>query len=233
VSGPSARVVTFAHADPRLGRHLVHDPRSRRFALVDTSRPTRPVMHARHCPVWDQGQVGSCTANAALALLITGPDWDGRSSYTEVDAVALYSAETRIDDREIPGHYPPEDTGSAGIYSMRVLRSQGKIASYWHGFSLDAVLAELAHRPVSIGIPWFDSMFDPDPRSGQLVVDRHSGLAGGHQVPLDGIDPSRARVRLTNSWGSGWGIAGTAWLGYDDLGWLLSQGGDAVSIRPV
>lgn len=231
MSEPSRRVVTFAPTDPRLGRHHVHDPRSRGYALVVHAPPTRSVMHTRHNAVWDQGEVGSCTANAALALLVTGSAWDGHTVYTERDAVALYSAETRLDDREIPGHYPPDDTGSAGLYSMAALKAQGKIASYWHAFSTLAVLTELAQRPVSIGIPWYESMFEPDPRTGQLTVDRRSGIAGGHQVPLDGVDPARLRVRLTNSWGTGWGIAGTAWLSYDDLSFLLSQGGDAVSVR--
>lgn len=135
-----------------------------------------------------------------------------------------------LDDAEIPGRYPPEDTGTAGLYGCKALKARGLISSYWHGFSLAAVLAELAVRPVSIGVPWMESMFYPAPRSGLLRVDRRSGVAGGHQVCLDGVTPGNRRVRLANSWGN-WGVKGWAWLGWDDLGWLLSQGGDAVSVR--
>lgn len=232
VSGPhGVEVRTFTPVDGRLGRHQVHDPRSRAFALPTGARPTKRVVHTRHDPVWDQGAIGSCTANAALALLVTGPNWNGHASFTEADAVALYGEETRLDDREIPGHYPPDDTGSAGVYSMAALRARGLIASYWHGFSTTAVLSELALRPVSVGIPWYESMFDPDPRTGLITVDRRSGIAGGHQIPLDEINPSRKQVGLTNSWGEGWGLGGRAYLAYADLTALLGDGGDAVSVR--
>ena len=48
-------------------------------------------------------------------------------TFTETDCTRLYSVETHLDDREIPGHYPPDDTGSAGIYSAKALVSRGLI----------------------------------------------------------------------------------------------------------
>src|SRR5206468_1945781 len=98
-------------------------------------------------------------------------------------------------------------------------------------FTLTAALAELAARPISIGIPWLNSMFEPDPHSGVIPVDRRSGVAGGHQVCLDGVLPELRRVRVANSWGAGWGKGGWGYLSYTDLAWLLGQGGDVVSVR--
>lgn len=215
-------------SDPRLGRHQVHDERSRAFALPTAALPTRTVLHERHIPILDQGQLGSCTANAGLGMIASGPLWrPGDPVWTEKDAVALYSEETRLDDRVIPGHYPPDDTGSAGLYLCKALRRRGLIESYWHGFSLVAVLAQLAVAPVAIGIDWHEAMFEPD-RGGRVHI--AGAVAGGHEVCLDGIDPTRRLVRFANSWGTSWGAAGWGWLSWDDLGQLLAAGGDAVTV---
>ena len=59
-----------------LGRHVNHDPRSRRFAFRAQQATLAPVFHERHVPIFDQGSLGSCTGNAALGILATGPYWD-------------------------------------------------------------------------------------------------------------------------------------------------------------
>lgn len=227
----TVRVGRYTPTDPRLGRHVVHDERSRRYAIAATPKlPTEPVMHERHIPILDQGQLGSCTANAGLGMLASGPLWRHTDpEWNEQDAVALYSEETRLDDRSIPGRYPPDDTGSAGIYLCRALRSRGLITSYWHAFSTRSLLGMLGRQPCAIGIPWLESMFEPRPH-GTVVVDRRSAVAGGHEVCVDGIDPRRKLVRFAQSWGAGWGDLGWGWLSWDDLEWLLSQDGDAVTV---
>lgn len=228
MSAPPADFHLFDRADPRLGRHQVHDPRSRAFALEAVRLPTRRVLHERHVDIFDQKTLGSCTANAALGLLSTGPLWDNHP-WTELDAVQLYREETRLDDRAIPGHWEPDDTGSAGIYSCQALKARGLITSYRHAFSLTTALGWLGIQPISIGIPWLNSMMDPT-SGGLIVVDRRSGVAGGHQVCVDGIDPKHSLVRIANSWGPSWGDRGWGWIKYDDLGWLLSKGGDVVTV---
>lgn len=215
-------------SDPRLGRHQVHDERSRDFALAPVALPIVPVLHQRHRPIFDQGQLGSCTANAALGMLSTGPLWDGKP-WTEAGAIKLYEEETLLDDRYIPGHYPPDDTGSAGIYSCKALANRNLISKYQHAFSLTTALGWLGRQPISIGIPWLESMFTPG-KGALLTVDHRSPVAGGHQVCVDAIDPVHSRVRIANSWGPSWGDHGWAWMTYADLGWLLQQGGDAVTV---
>jgi hypothetical protein len=227
----SVDVHVFERTDSRLGRHQVHDPRSRGFALTSTILPVQTVLHTRHVPIFDQGQIGSCTANAALGVLVTGPNWRGKV-YSETDAVELYHEETLIDDREIPGHYPPDDTGSTGLYSAKALKARGLISGYMHAFTATTALAAIASKPVTIGVPWFNSMFEPDSH-GVVKVDPHSGLAGGHQVCVDGIDPAAQRVRFANSWGTSWGAKGWGWLSYADFKYLLSQGGDVTSFTVV
>jgi C1A family cysteine protease len=69
-------------------------------------------------------------------------------------------------------------------------------------------------------------MFEPS--MGRLVVDKRSAVAGGHEYVIDGWNPATGQVHMTNSWGAEWGDKGGATLNYDDLAWLLAQGGDAV-----
>src|SRR5207237_6942116 len=122
----------------RLGRHVLHDERSREFDAAEIARP-RPLattIHDSACAPWDQGQVGSCTANAALGCLMTKPFWNGSWAFTEADALTLYGQETRLDDRQIPGEYPPDDTGSTGLWSMKALKARGLIRAYRRAFRL-------------------------------------------------------------------------------------------------
>jgi hypothetical protein len=137
-------------ADPRLRRHVAWDDASRGFALPDPlafgHKIPRAVQHVRQIPVLDQGDVGSCTANALLGCLGTEPFASqlAERTYGKVDlpafdealALAVYHEETILDEREIPGVYPPDDTGSAGLYAMKVAKRRGWVSSYRHGFSV-------------------------------------------------------------------------------------------------
>lgn len=240
MSRPLDDLVIYAPTDPRLRRHVVHDARSWAYRLPETAQGQaipQVVHHAEELPVLDQGDIGSCTANALLGLLGTAPFADKLavrgvqvSTWDEKLALSVYHDETVIDDREIPGHFPPDDTGSAGIYSMQVARKRGWITSYHHAFSLNAALNALVKGPISIGIPWLNSMFDPAP-DGMLTVNFSSGVAGGHQVAIVGYDLRNGFVELRNSWGTSWGLQGYAHLPINGFSGLLRQGGDVV--QPV
>lgn len=165
-----------------------------------------------------------------MGCLVTEPFYKAGTTLTENDAVALYELETRIDDRQIPGHYPPEDTGSTGVWSMAALMQQGRITSFRNTNRLFDVLLLLQDGPVSIGVTWYRSMFTPD-AAGQIPMLPGSGIAGGHEVCLVGCSLEHQTVTVRNSWGSGWGKAGHATLRWADLSYLLTHGGDAV--QPV
>lgn len=219
------------HQAARLGRHVLHDPRSREFdaaELVSGAPHIATVLHTSHLPVWDQGQLGSCTANAALGVLSCSPFWDkGKWEFTEDDALRLYEQETLLDNSLIPGSYPPDDTGSTGLWSMKVLKRAGYITGYRHCFSLATALKILMQYPVSTGVAWYQSMFDVD-GDGFIHVDARSGIAGGHQVAVVGVDVDKQAVRIRNSWGSSWGQDGHCWLSWGDWQLLLREHGDVV-----
>ncbi|WP_225840323.1 hypothetical protein [Streptomyces sp. NK08204] len=216
----------------RLGRHIEHDPRSLRYAHgVLPESALKPVQWQRRVPVFDQGQLGSCTGNAAAGVLATdsaaGP---GATSVTvkgvarpvnEALAVDLYKVATTLDG--ISGSYPPDDTGSSGLGVAKALKGWGLASGYTHAFSLSALKSALQAGPAMLGIVWLQSMFNPK-SDGSLPVDKSSAVAGGHEIVCSGWDGSR--FRLDNSWGASWGDGGSCWVAEADMQWLLSQQGD-------
>lgn len=228
------RFLAEAPGNPyRLGRHQVpaalHPAKDAR-TLTNWFQPIKDVDHTEFVPVFNQGDLGSCTANAALGCLVTAPFGHAGVSLTEADAVTLYTLETQIDDSQIPGHYPPQDTGSTGPWSMEALIQQGKIRDYVHTTSFHLALRLLNKGPISIGVTWFQSMFTVDSKD-EIVVDPHSGEAGGHQICVVGNDVENQLLHVRNSWGTAWGDAGHAWLAWEAFDFLLDLGGDVV--QPV
>ena len=225
----------MATPPPRpLGRHVEHDPRSLAYAHgVLPQTAIKSVDWTRRAPIFDQGNLGSCTGNAAAGLLAT--DSKARTGLTSVTvnghllpideqlAVQVYELATQLDN--IPGTYPPDDTGSSGLGAAKALKKLGLAASYRHAFSLDALKSALQSGPVMVGTVWLNSMFEPM-GAGNVLVDRASDVAGGHEYVLSAYDATADQFRIDNSWGEGWGIRGSAWITAADMQWLLSHQGD-------
>lgn len=239
------RVIELPH-DPRLGRHVVHDPLSRNFDLADEVREVRfhPVEWRRIGPIFDQGRiapeiltavgadpaedsVGCCTMCAAYGLLLTEPFHRPGTDFTMRDVLTGYHLETTLDERAIPGVWPPEDTGSAGLYAMKVLRRQGRIRSYRHAFNMPTARRALNRGPIAVGTAWYDSMFSTVERDGRQVLEiaRSASVVGGHEWIAHADDPDASMIGMTNSWGD-WGDDGTAWMAYDTFERLLAEQGD-------
>lgn len=204
-----------------LGRHVEHDPASRGFAAAKAV-VLKSVEWTFHGTVLDQGQVGSCTGNAAVDSLMTGPYFDHLGKvFTEADALSVYELATRIDT--IPGSYPPNDTGSSGLAAMKACQLKGWISGYQHAFGLDHALGALQLGPVITGITWYNDMFTPDANG---FVSLTGSVAGGHEIAVVGYDSATAAVKCLNSWGAGWGLGGFFWLKASDWGSLLANNGD-------
>lgn len=214
----TVRVIPEHHGAGRLGRHVDHDPRSRAFAVAPTSTPIASRHWTRHVPIYDQGQLGSCTGNAMAGCLSTGP-WSHR--FGEPTAVRIYKAATVIDG--IPGTYPPDDTGSSSLAVLKVAQSKGWIRAYHWCFSIDDVLTALQAGPVIAGTEWLTGMDQPGP--GGLV--RATGdVRGGHEYVLIGCDVASKTIRACNSWGTSWGDRGKFTISWDDFASLMARQGD-------
>lgn len=218
----------------RLGRRVNHDPRSRRYAYTPKTAALTSVRHTRYAPVFDQGDVGSCTGNACLGAIGTGPLHDDLAAagtlptFDEATAVKLYSLATTLDSA--PGSYPPDDTGSDGLSVAKAAQQDGWLSGYQHALSYDAALLALVDGPVIVGVDWYAG-FDTPTAAGQM---RLSGqVRGGHELCVDEIDVENQRVWVTNSWSTSWGLDGRAWWSFATFKRLLARDGDCTILVPV
>ena len=215
-----------------LGRHVNHDSRSRLFAYEREASVFTSVRHERHIPVLDQGDLGSCTGNAALGCLGTGLFYTVLGPNVikglESEAVSFYSDATRLDGYD--GTYPPTDTGSDGLSVAKAVLTARYISGYQHALNFTAAMTALQHNAVITGITWYEGMFNPDSKGN---VKPTGDVAGGHEFCVDEIDMANSRVGFTNSWGSSWGIGGRAYLSFSDWENLLKDDGDVTIFVPL
>ncbi len=225
----------------RLGRHVRHDSRSLAYQVEAAAPATlTSVRHQRYIPVLDQGDLGSCTGNAALGAVGTGalylalsgdPIQPGADAdRDEQSAVSLYSSATLLDDA--PGSYPPDDTGSDGLSVAKACKAAGLISGYQHATSVEAALTALAAGPVITGVNWYDSFDHPDP-TGLVTVAPGARVRGGHEFVVDELDVENNWVWFTNSWGTGWGVSGRAYMSWSTWARLLAEEGDVTVFVPV
>ncbi|MGD0861203.1 MAG: C1 family peptidase [Candidatus Limnocylindrales bacterium] len=96
-----------------------------------------------------------------------------------------------------------------------------KIASYARLRTLTEVKQTIsAYGDAWIGSPWCNAWFTPGPDG---VLPAPDQMAGGHAYKFVGYDDSKGAFLMQNSWGSGWGMLGHAWMPYQyvSLGDLL------------
>jgi hypothetical protein len=216
-------VERIVQQSPLLGRHKVHDPRSRDFALPTTV--DRSTWRTKAIRVYDPSPNpnqpnGCCTAVAkCVQLNAAGNRKPGRVLNMD-DAQRIYARETVIDP--FPGTFPPDDTGSDGLSSCKVAVEEGLGGEYlWLFGGADEVVQNvMAGRVVSVGTSWYWNMFNTD-ADGRVSVS--GDLAGGHQWSVRGYSRSRDWV-LGRCW---WGTFRDFWIARSDLDALLRDGGDA------
>jgi len=189
--------------------------------------------------VFDQGQLGSCTANALVGLrqycLLQNKNLNSLSR------LFLY-----YEERSLKGTIN-EDSGAELRDGMKVLQQTGccpekdfpyditkftnkptyqalkdaagfKIISYQRVADLISLKTALAHNlPVALGIAVYDS-FESDAVAQTGIVPmpdtNTEECLGGHAVLAVGYDDVKGRVIVRNSWGSSWGDKGYFYLPY-------------------
>jgi hypothetical protein len=225
----------------RTGRHVRHDPRSKRYPHRRTGGPLVSVRHQRHIPILNQGSLGSCTGNATEGALGCSPFFESLAgnpaqpsttdaNADEQQAVSLYSAATALDDYD--GAYPPVDTGSDGLSVAKAAQAAGLISGYTHCFSIDDVLDALGTQPVITGVNWYSSFDTPD-ENGIVTLPRKATVRGGHEFVLTEIDADRELIGADNSWDLTWGLQGRFYIPFAVYERLLSEEGDATVFVPL
>lgn len=238
--GSKIEVVKYAPTDPRLGRHVEHDNRSKQFAFLGKRvKPEKKTTHwtSAAAPL-DQGELGSCTGNALAQWLNTDfAQGYGRLNHhlNENDAIELYEKATTLD--AIPGRYLPDDTGSTGNAAAKAGCLAGYLDSYSWLFSFTSIQAAIEKQPLMVGTLWTDKMFDPINglvKVGALV---NSNIAGGHEYLMTGIDWEEEVFEFRNSWGEWEGAkqGGYFAISFRDFVKLIDADGDVTvpKINPV
>lgn len=231
-----------------LGRQIFHDPRSRQHPVDELPNDQiKSVIHTRMIPILDQGQLGSCTGNAATGAIGTAPYFDtlsptlksqlGKEPSAEGFAVDVYSKATHVDGYR--GVYPPDDTGSSGLAVSKVLYKAGLIGKYKHAFSLRAAASALQSHPFITGIGWYEKMFEPDHNG---LVSIGGQLAGGHEIVCNELrilegnswDDDNNEFWFDNSWSTTWGRQGRFGMKVSTFRQLfIEERGDVTQFVPI
>lgn len=217
----------------RLGRHIEHDDRSWNYRVQPTRSTPATVLWRHYGSVLNQKNLGSCTGNALTQCLVTGPLRKRTWRASERKAVQLYELATTLDD--VPGQYPPTDTGSSGLAVAKAAKQLGWIDSYQHAFGINDAKLAIADGPLICGTEWTEDMFNT---SVAGFVSPTGSVAGGHEYLMLGYDPVDDYFTFQNSWGKSWGVSvrgsttGGAFLMHGpDFAKLLANGGDITMPR--
>jgi hypothetical protein len=205
----------------RLGRHVHHDSRSREYSASRAPKIVSVKHQATGLPL-NQGELGSCTANALCGALDSAPDLSGGAPLVEADAIRLYEKETSLEGQP----YPPNDPGGSGLMVCKAARQLGLISSYKHAFGVQHALEALVLRPVITGIKWYTSFDSPHPQTGLVELAPGATVRGGHEILADEIDADNKLVWFWNSWGTQFGLGGRFCMTFDTWQQLLQDQGD-------
>lgn len=229
----------YEPADPRLGRHVMHDSRSLAYKVEAAPlSELKSIRHKSHIPVLNQGKIGSCVGNAVVGCLGHDYFWNTpkilsvlSATNAETDekyALSVYSEATIWDP--FPNSYPPIDTGTDGLSGAKIAHKRGLINGYQHATSLEAALTALVKQPIITGTKWLGDMFRPN---SQGLLSVTGNVEGGHEYVLDELDVENKLVGGLNSWGPEWGLSGRFYMTWDDFGGLLADKGDVTIFTPL
>lgn len=188
--------ITQYDVHPKLGRHLVLDPRSLAYTRAYAGEPIKTAEWAPKVPVLDQEDLlaqgihtsqmfqgvddadalGSCTGNSgtelvsvlhdAAALLQAGLDVTDPVA-AEKWAIGLYSDATRRDEWH-DAAYPSQDCGSSGLGIAKALKARHLIDQYRHATTALELARDLGKGPFLMGTAWYKAWFEPVTRSALL-----------------------------------------------------------------
>lgn len=176
--------------------------------------------------VLDQGSEGACVgfgwAGEILAQPVA-PVVQPTEDQGNRNALEYYKRAKKLDQ------WPGENyDGTSVIAGAKVMKEMGFIQEYRWCFSIEELRAAvISEGPVVIGIPWYESMYYTD-HNGKVVIAGKE--VGGHCLVVTGyisnmlVDGVQQEVfRWRNSWGSDYGINGSAFITYKDLSKLVSH----------
>lgn len=217
--------------DYGLGRRFAPDDRDRQFSL----RTIMPATTTRYYRYWsdnaawlDQNGYPHCVGYAWTHWAEDGP-------VTQPGVLGSSFADWVYHEAQLVDEWPGQNYDGTSVRAgAKVLQTDGRIASYWWGFTLEELkMAVLENGPSVIGVNWYTPMFNPVPKKDSygttrmfLEIPPGASLAGGHALVVNGVNVNRGIFRLKNSWGRSWGDKGRAWIGFETMERLINEQGE-------
>lgn len=203
--------------------------------------PTKVDLRDKMSPVVDQGQLGSCTANAIASGLREFLLLKSGQPLTRLSRLFLYWQERSMEGtvEEDSGAYIRDGMKALtkiGIcpesdYPYDISRftetpddqdyqnaAQYKISGYHRVLTLHSLKSALAKgSPVVFGMILFESFESQEVARTGIVPMPHRGeqQLGGHAMCFVGYDDEKQHLIVRNSWGEGWGDKGYCYIPYD------------------
>lgn len=245
----TAHTATFEVSGPRLGRKKAADPRDRGYLAADRvagveakvfggfemGLPQLFRYHKRGAQL-DQGNTSRCTVFAMAQLIQSGPIMQdvlkaaGVPSIMTLDQFLTESYQFAQQNDEWPGEEPTY-YGTSGRAAAKAFQRQGFFGNYYSLTSVEEIARYIIlYGPVPVGTDWFEGQDTPD-HGG--YIHPTGNWRGGHEYLLDGVSIPKEEFRMRQSWGSGPDTYTSAKIKFDDMRYLLSQGGDAYAIPEI
>jgi hypothetical protein len=214
-----------------------------RVSAAATTVPSSVDLSAWTVPVGDQGSNGSCTSWAisyamggwysryqgwsqagirfAPMYTYSQDNGGGDNGSFPSDAYAIAASQgvdTQADYTQ--GNYDWWDQPTAAERANAANYKAGPFSYLYSGTpgagaqgAIESALA--SHQPVALSIPVYPAFDNLNATKNHLDASQIPGTTsrGGHEVLIVGYDSSG--VRIQNSWSTGWGAQGFAWLNWN------------------
>ncbi len=218
--------------------HLNEQPISKVKFTLSTALPPVVDLRSKFGPVYDQGSLGSCTANAVVgAIQYDDPDFFGSRLFVywnarNLDNTVNDDSGTSISQGiNVAGTFGmcKEVTWSYNINNFKVKPTDNcfteaikyKAIDYCHvdqtSESMRGCLA--SGYPIVLGITIYESFESiKSSLTGNIPMPQaNEKILGGHAIICVGYDDTKKIWIMRNSWGSLWGDSGYFYLPYDYL----------------
>ena len=202
--------------------------------------PPKADLRAKCPPVYNQGHLGSCTANALGGAFQYGQTKQGRATFMPSRLFLYYNERVMMNTVAYDsGAYIrdgikslnttgicketlwPYDITKFAIKPPPACYTQAKVNEISAYLRLDNNIITLKGClaegfPFVFGFTVYDSFYKIT-SNGIMPMPNFSKekRIGGHAVMAVGYDDSKQMVLIRNSWGPGWGMAGYFWMPYN------------------
>jgi C1A family cysteine protease len=225
-------------------RRDIPDVRDWRYSLVHRPKaivlPEKVDLRSSFPPCWDQGELGSCTANATVAALEFNRI-RRNLPFHMLSRLFLYYNSRAIEDSvssdsgaqlrdvvssaasqgicaEVLWPYDINKFAAKPPAETYAVAPTWKISEYSRLATLDDMLTCLASgHPFVLGFTVYES-FESDQvaQTGQLPMPgANEAVVGGHAVCAVGYDQTTRKFQIRNSWSSDWGLNGYFMMPFD------------------